>query len=316
MTILKTNTGIGLQPNGTVLTTGNSGAVGKDAFSYINGSPTQLATGIDLGGGSPAKAVGWTGLTADLTVAGRLCFTLTAAPSATTQVIQARPASGIAFAITIRADRKFTITDATGATIGSASTTVLALNTDYRFEWVATIATSTTGQLELRLYAEGSTTVVETLTSSTANLGTTGVTAYRFGHDNTTGTIGLTGRHLAIADAAALIGEYSAPSTPPTVAVTVGDRYMVDARTTAPGSGGTLTYTISQNTGPTTAAEEPFDGLFLIPQGVADTVWTITATESPSGLTDTETVTVPAATVAVDPDGYSEELVYDGSAWV
>jgi hypothetical protein len=315
MTTIKQNVGIGLQSVGTTLTTGNSSGTGQDAFSYINGTPSQLSDGIDLGGSAVAKAVGWTSLTADLTFGGRFCFTLTTAPSATTPVVQVRSASGPVFNINIRADRKFTVTDSTGTTIGAASTTVLAIGTQYRFGFYSTVATSTTGAVTVNLYAEGSTTIIESVTTTTSNLGTAGATTFRFGHDSASGSIGLTGRHLGVGDTAALLGEYSAPSVPPTVALSVGTRYKVDARGSTVGSGGTLSYAIAQDTGATVTAEEPFDGLFLIPQSGEVTDWTVTATESPSGLIDTDTVTVPALATG-EPEGYLETVVWNGSALV
>jgi hypothetical protein len=68
-----------------------------------------------------------------------------------------------------------------------------------------------------------------------------------------------------------------------------------------------MAYTIS----PTTGVKEVIDGYFLVPTGHT---YTVTATESPSGMTDSEVVVIPAASAPTT--GNIVRLRWTGTAWV
>lgn len=80
-------------------------------------------------------------------------------------------------------------------------------------------------------------------------------------------------------------------ATPPTLQLAKTEGFaVVDARASQAGQGGSLTYAIS----PATGVYEVEPGLWAVPaSSTGPTVYTVTVTESPSGLTDnTPTVTV------------------------
>lgn len=102
----------------------------------------------------------------------------------------------------------------------------------------------------------------------------------------------------------------------PTLVVDRPAENVVDARSSTPGAGGTLTYAMAHVAGPdnTAGIDELVEGIFAIPQDPASpSTYSVTATEAPSGLTDTENVVVAAAaTVAAS----IRRRVWDGAAWV
>lgn len=87
----------------------------------------------------------------------------------------------------------------------------------------------------------------------------------------------------------------SVPAVPPTTANTQAAAAIVTA-TSTPGGGGTVTYSIAQTSGTATTPLLISTGKWAVPRHGTDTlVYTITATESPSGLTATSSVSVTPA---------------------
>lgn len=211
MAILRQNN-LNFGTSGDVINATNS-ASGGDAFNYISGSPTVIAgmhgLGANVGGGAAAFAVGWQSLTSSMTFQYRFYFKRTVTASATTTFFQARSSTASAMAHTMRNDGKMTVIDNAGA---SQYVSVSALTTDtwYRVEGYGTIGTTTSnGAYTWNLYAGDSTTAIDTYTSTTMNLSTAGVVAYRFGKDSSANTLGITVDDLMVGNSAAALGPYS-----------------------------------------------------------------------------------------------------------
>lgn len=86
--------------------------------------------------------------------------------------------------------------------------------------------------------------------------------------------------------------------------------YAVDARGSTAGSGGGLTYSITQTAGTSATATLITAGYWRIPkQSTSTSTWTVTVTESGSGLTDTQTVVVPTRSSS------SGRRYWNGTAW-
>lgn len=193
---------------------------------------------------------------------------------------------------------------------GSNSTTVLAADTDYDLELAVTKGTTTSdGVCEYRIYAAGSSSALETRTFTGQNTETIDARAIRLGSGNVASAAQTWWcDNLQVQDLAS--GWIGPTVLPPILSFVTSYSYAVlDARGSTAQAGGSLSYTIS----PSIGVIEPVDGLFLIPRGGSDTVYTVTVTESGSGLTDntpTETILTASAN-----DGYTI-LVHNGTSFV
>lgn len=198
--------------NGDAVNQTNS-AAGGDGFTYINGTPTVVAgfsgNGVSVGGASAATgAVGWQSLTGHKTFQLAVDIKRTDTASATTSVVVARGASGASWGCNMRGDGKITLYDSGGTSIftPTASTTV---GSWYRLEVFGTVGTTTSnGQITYKLYAAGSTTELDTFTSSTANLGTSDIVQYRIGKDTTGTSMGIVIDNPRVGNTAALLGVF------------------------------------------------------------------------------------------------------------
>jgi len=181
---------------------------------------------------------------------------------------------------------------------GSATTgdVQLAVGTEYAVEVAIKPGTSTTnGEIAYRISLwSNDATVIETITLTTANTGTTAVQTDRLG----SATVPSAVTDFIIDDyrvhelASGWIGPTIAPP-----AITASSRtgmFVIDARDTIPGTpDGQLTYTITPSTGMFQATR----GYFVGQQpavGEAAVTYTIRATETGTGLYAETTVTVPA----------------------
>ena len=107
----------------------------------------------------------------------------------------------------------------------------------------------------------------------------------------------------------------TAPATPPTATVAQAAAAIVTATGTAT-SGGTVSYSISQTSGTTTAPLLISAGKWAIPRHGTDTlVYSIVTTESPSGLTDTKSVSVtPGSATTTGDEVYTRNA--GNTAWI
>lgn len=113
---------------------------------------------------------------------------------------------------------------------------------------------------------------------------------------------------LTLGDAAGFIGPQGA--SPPTAVVDATPTVLVDARDSTVPSG-TLSYSITQTSGPAFTPALLAPGLWTVDQDAASArVYNVTVTGSLGG-SDVESVTVPALTTVTAPN----DLVWTGSIW-
>lgn len=313
------------QTSGTTVTAGNSGGGSGDAFSSISststtcifsnlwsafGTQSYRITAANTFACNMIMNTAGSGFSASL----RYYFNMPTLPTGgDTVIFQFRNSGGNAMYCQVSTAGQLKIGN-TAATVLSMTGQVITANTDYWIEASVTAATSTTGVAKITLHADdGSNTVVGTPYSVTNfNAGTTAITNVRVGKPNSANALDQFIDQIRMVDTSnTLLGPYVPPSTPPNASgIGFANYYSFDATTSDAGMGGTLTYTIAQNSGPSFTALEPSDGLFLVERdSTTDRVYTVTATESPSGLTDTIQFTAPAVIITVG----SNDLVWTGS---
>lgn len=108
----------------------------------------------------------------------------------------------------------------------------------------------------------------------------------------------------------AVFQQQGAAATPPTVVAKTVPGTIIDATGSAPGQGGTITYTIS----PTTAVTTLSPGVWSAAPTV-QTTYTITGTESGTGLKDTAQVTVTPPSGGGTTSGRVNSYRSNGSGW-
>lgn len=95
----------------------------------------------------------------------------------------------------------------------------------------------------------------------------------------------------------------------------IASTQVSNAAASTPGSGGTLAFTATKISGPTLAVAQPKPGYFVFGKdSTADAVYTITATESPSGGTSSYNVTI-THTNSTSTAGQVKILIFDGTTW-
>lgn len=300
----KTNTAEG-GTNGTTVTAGNSGGGSGDAVTALPGTtPPIFTTAQQVSGGlsyafqaaTAATSIWqWTGFSGT-DFGARLSIRITANPTGTTEIVQLRSASAAAMRILLTTTGKVQVNNAANANV-FVSTGSLSVNTWYDIALRAMAGTGTAdGHLQMAFYLSTTpTTVIETYSVTTGNAGTATLVDARFGKlsastwPDTFWIDSITANDTAAgALPAAVVIATTAPNLISTLAP---DMAVIDSRNSTAGSAGSLTYTIS----PSIGVIEPLDGLFIIPRNPDSAVeYTITVTESPSGLTDSlPKVTVP-----------------------
>lgn len=172
--------------------------------------------------------------------------------------------------------------------------------------------TTTDGKVRFSLFtADSGLSIIpeETWESDIENIGTGDFDLVRVGRINTaTGTQPLDLINLQISTAKiTTIGPLLGSSAPLAILATPNSA-VIDARGTMPGSSGSLEFSIS----PFTGVAVPTPGLFLVPLSEQATLYTVTVTESPSGLTDTAEVTIDPQTIT----GNIAMFVFNGTDWV
>ena len=214
MALLRTNT---CETSAAVGDTvdGTNSATGGNAFTYLDGTPLYTATAmhgtraVDCTASGSLAGFGWNGLTATLTFSYRAYIRRTSTPSTTFQIIIVRDASGVMHSVNLTTANKLAVTHNGGGSTKYTSTTTLTVDTWYRVEAQATVATTTTGNMTWGLYLGDSTSPLETQTWTDLNLHTTGATNYRLGKVATTGSLGLIIDDPAFDNTTTAIGPYS-----------------------------------------------------------------------------------------------------------
>lgn len=283
--------------NGTAITTGNSddNSAG-DALNLVFGTATmEYDTAWDAGGATSWRIdataekgiFGWS-LATDA-VLTEFDFRLAAVPGSTTTLAQVRN-GGNGGVVQLLSNGKLYIADDSGAAKYVSSSAVVAGATDYRLKYLAVVGDDTSsGTIEVTLYAGGTDTVLDSFTTTTANNGTASWDYVQFGVISNV-TVEMWVDNPTVDDT----GGFA------TATGTTAQAVLVDTS----GSVGSLALT--QDSGTTATITGPTAGVFTIerPAGHADTLeFTLTATGA--GPDATMAVTIP-------PDNINTTLVFGG----
>lgn len=314
--------------DGVAVTTGNSASTGN-AFSIVNinsgGSITYSTAQAVFGdtsyhvtapNGGTALAR-WSQTSTTLRFRGYIRFASFPASSATNFLQLRANTTATGCGLQVRADGMIVWVDAGG---GSGNVHTISLNTWYMISMMVTRGTtSSDGYVKVEIRNVSGATVLATYESSTRNTGTEDLTFAQFGK--------LTGSNPEVSmyfdqvafdiDTGAMIGPYE--SGEPQLNISQSAYYVVDATASAPGTGGTLSFSATRVSGPTLTVIQPIAGMLFFTQDTsAASVYTITVTETGVG-TDSKQVTIPAGTVATETVNNSAPLFpassSPGSSW-
>ena len=291
---------------GATVTAAGSGGASGDAFTAVGigvggalaYDSTRAAHGTlsaKLTGGTTDAINVFCDITASTRFAVRAYFYLTALPTADHWLIAMYAADHTTrlLSMHINGAGKLRLSDLSGTTGVWTAAATMPVNQWVRIELYGSCGSTTTNAtVKGGVYLADSTTPIEAIYSSTvANLGT----AQQFGR----ATIGKANSSafatpywvddIKVDDTATgLLG----PVVTSTVTNSQADAAIVTA-TGTPAAGGTLAYSIAQTSGTTTTPLLISTGKWAIPRHVTDTLtYTVTATESPSGLTAPSTINV------------------------
>lgn len=321
--------------NLVTVTNANSGGTSGVAFTTVskgststlrfnNANPAHGSMGCELAPASTeTNYVAWTLPGGGAAVAAVAYFKTAALPSAEDYVIQFRGGAGgstVACSLRLTAAGFLRMLNQTGgASVLQTGTAITpGLGTTIRVEAFVTPGTTTSnGSFQASWFVGESLTPTGTISASgTFNTGVIPITQVRFGRAAAvTGTWPAFWDDFGIDDTATgFMGPV--PGAPPTVVVTQAMNYVVDYRSTTPGTGGaSMSYSMSQVSGPATTAAEPVEGLFIIvPDATATLVYTATIIET-GGQTITQTITVPPLS-ATSAAGHAQVGVMTGGVFV
>lgn len=291
--------------NGTAITTANSddNSAG-DAFTVVANTTKTFDTSTSMHGATSLKFVAaatnpLVGYNTGLSTKGstRFYFRFTANPGATLSIFQVRGGGAGAASINLLTNGKLRVDDKLAA-YNSTTTTTLSINTWYRIEFMANSGTTTgDGSLSFKLFSGDSTTALDTITTTTANVGAGAVlNDWRYG-------IPLSGTGTTYVDDIAYADDSTAYLGPLAgdglIATSETDSHIIDVT----GSNGTLTMAQTGGTA-CTYNSSPVSNKFTIVVPAHSDVLTFVIT----AVGDT-TVT---KTITINPISLSNELVFQG----
>jgi len=333
MTIL-TNTFEG-GTNGVAVTSGNSGGGSGDAWTFVGPSAGSAFTYTNTppwgGAGLACRFVPHASnsyyLRWDLaeSVAGRgvmrLEMQVPAAPSGNTNLMQLRNlvSDGTMCIVAMDSSRRIFVLDGGGTTLTSLTSSAYSVGDRLVIEVAATKASSDAGPtyngiVALRVENKTTSTIHEPTPVTTARTRTADPGQYRFfGISQSTGwTEVFFDGCRAGQQASGWLGPAGVEA--PTLALDGQVVHLIDATDSSVASG-SLSYAITQDSGPSATPTEISAGRWIVtPDSAASRVYLVTASGSLGG-SDSGLYTVPPLTV-VEVDGYDETLVYSGSAWL
>lgn len=197
--------------------------------------------------------------------------------------------------------------------VGWTSGVAIALNTWYRVQVALEVGTTTTGKMKGRLIRLFDAVTMATGESTNLDLGTTSPHHYQIGKNALAGTIPLRLDNIVLWDS---VYDYVATATEPPgaqAASTIGIA-IIDATASTPGSGGSLTYSIT----PIGGAPAPTlrsAGIWTVAQSPDGPLsYTVTVTESGASASDVSVV-VPTW-LPGDAGGHLESLVRTAGVFV
>ncbi len=224
-------------------------------------------------------------------------------------IAQFRHNSGVVASIYWTSTNDIEFASNTGTTIG----TLLGSATKATVYRISAVINNLTGDYSVKIYTGTDSSFLSELEGTYAFPVTTQQSHLQLGSSTaTTSVFQIDIDHVQISDNSnqeviPVIG----PATGINVATSNGT--IVRATGTA-GFGGTLSYDISQTSGPATSPELVAAGTWFIPVHQTQArMFAITATESPSATTAVQAVTVEPQSVPAASHG--EEVIWDGSNW-
>lgn len=204
---------------------------------------------------------------------------------------------------------KLAVYDSTNAVVYTFTNAVPATTPVYLKVFATAGAGTGTIRVAMVNIATGA-TIEDTGTLSAQQMGASGFTQVRYGKA-TTGNRAtpFTVAYLGLDDAATgLLPNYAPPSAAPTGSATISHSKALIVATGAPGSGGSLVYTLTPMTNATVLA----DGVWVVERSTPDQAvvyrWRITE-DSTGQFVEGNVTVLPLTPVS---DGTAEELVFDG----
>lgn len=301
---------LGLNFNAYAAYVGQQLSAANSPFDTFNG--TTKPTWVDLGSGRIAlqadvgtttqqnvyKAIGGT-------TTGGVCFAfrliLRRVASAVGYIAEVRTSTGI-LRLMLDTSRRLYLSN--GSVNIGATSPALALDTEYIVRVSMKQNTGSGDSLaRLKVSSVDDATTVHTVDVTTASIATGAVTYLAVLKLTTAQDLKaqITDLHI-VSDTYAWVDPTS-HTVPPTLTLTKIQDNAYTALSSAAGAGGTLAFTVAYKSGANHAASivEPADGIFIFPQdAAASSTYTVTVTESPSGLTASADVVIPPAAAPVD----------------
>lgn len=199
-----------------------------------------------------------------------------------------------------------------GANPDSRPSTALTPGSVYTFIMVvgkASVDGATDGELGFRIL-DSNDNVVHSWTG-TGNTGVANFVGVRFGGANT--AYGWTSVDMDDVELGDVASGWLPGSGEATVVVTSDSYLVADFTGSTSGAGNTLSFSIAFTSGQDNSSgiQQPMAGLFLIPRGTTDSVYTVTINDG--GTLTTQIVNVPAEGAGVI-DGIIE-YIWDGTDW-
>lgn len=180
---------------GTTISEANSGGASGTQFDFVEILAGATATYESSAAAHGARGANITGngahaflqhnIQSNTKLTMRFYVRFPSNPTVSCQLYTPRHASNYIGGVNISNTGKFQVTNAAGTPQFTSAT--LSLNTWYRVEIAHEVGTATTGKIWFKYFLGESATAVETFTSTTADLGTAPIVAYRIGKINNSG---------------------------------------------------------------------------------------------------------------------------------
>lgn len=313
--------GLDTGPEGAALTDANAGSVAGSvpagtsfAFSAAHAAHGTFGARIEATGAGAFRR--WEFAQPNVQWAASFIVTLpSSAPAASIMLGRFRTASGgTVVAVNLNTEGRINV-----QTAGNVTNIVNALTwgQKYRISLVVSGGSTTVGQLQAKVYSGPSSWTNQVGTTYSANnlnlLEDPTIRAELGIPTAPTGTVvvGIDDIQLDDGRTTEIPDWGGAPSL--NLTSLPGPYTVVDASASTDGGGGALVFTFSPSAGVLSLGNNHF----AFPQGSSPTNYTVTATQSVGGLSDDQNIVIPAVTTspASDYTGYTQTLIYNGTAW-
>lgn len=182
--------------NTTAVTAGNSGGSSGNAYDTVTGAPTFSTTQAAHGSLSysfststaATLSLNWTTSVGSVAVVAGRAYLYATSFTVGSMICRGRDnTSAQIFRILTDTTGKITLRVGTGNTLVGTGASSMSVNTWYRIEWVINVAAS--AQVDVRVYLGDSTTLFDSVSSSTANTGTLNVAEMNIGVFTSTASV-------------------------------------------------------------------------------------------------------------------------------